>query len=112
MGSAGAVSRLYIANANKKDSGNYSCALADVAAVTVVSVHVLNGQDVSEIRRRESSSDAAWWKWQYKGILDSYHPCDIVLAFEVTMILEVLLRSSVIRMVLINFITSEDIRIG
>ncbi len=42
MGAQGAVSRLYIANANKKDSGNYSCALADVAATTV-SVHVLNG---------------------------------------------------------------------
>ena len=43
MGAEGAVSRLYIANANKKDSGNYSCALTDVAATTV-SVHVLNGQ--------------------------------------------------------------------
>jgi hypothetical protein len=43
MGTAGAVSKLYIANANKKDSGNYSCALADVAAATMVSVHVLNG---------------------------------------------------------------------
>ncbi|XP_067209537.1 zwei Ig domain protein zig-8 isoform X1 [Linepithema humile] len=42
MGAAGAVSRLYIANANKKDSGNYSCALANVAAATMVSVHVLN----------------------------------------------------------------------
>ncbi|KAL2712305.1 lachesin-like isoform X1 [Vespula squamosa] len=46
MGSTGAVSRLYIANANKKDSGNYSCALADIAAVTVVSVHVLNASTV------------------------------------------------------------------
>ena len=43
MGSEGAVSRLYIANANKKDSGNYSCALADIAATTI-SVHVLNGK--------------------------------------------------------------------
>lgn len=43
MGATGAVSRLYIANANKKDSGNYSCALADIAAATMVSVHVLNG---------------------------------------------------------------------
>lgn len=43
MGASGAISRLYIANANKKDSGNYSCALADVAAATTVSVHVLNG---------------------------------------------------------------------
>ena len=43
MGSEGAVSRLYIANANKQDTGNYSCALADIAATTV-SVHVLNGK--------------------------------------------------------------------
>lgn len=38
-----AVSRLYIANANRNDSGNYSCALGDFAKVTV-SVHVLNGK--------------------------------------------------------------------
>ncbi|XP_012281703.1 Down syndrome cell adhesion molecule [Orussus abietinus] len=44
MGAEGAVSKLYIANANTKDSGNYSCALADVAATTV-SVHVLNGEN-------------------------------------------------------------------
>lgn len=43
MSSGGAVSRLYIANANKKDSGNYSCSLANVAATTI-SVHVLNGK--------------------------------------------------------------------
>ncbi|XP_076388433.1 opioid-binding protein/cell adhesion molecule [Megachile rotundata] len=45
MGASGAISRLYIANANKKDSGNYSCALPDVAAATTVSVHVLNGEN-------------------------------------------------------------------
>lgn len=49
MGAAGAVSRLYIANANKKDSGNYSCALADVAAATMVSVHVLNGMFLARV---------------------------------------------------------------
>lgn len=38
-----AVSRLYIANANRHDSGNYTCALGDFAKVTV-SVHVLNGE--------------------------------------------------------------------
>ncbi|XP_055695746.1 fibroblast growth factor receptor 3-like [Lutzomyia longipalpis] len=40
----GAVSRLYIANANRYDSGNYTCALADVAMNTVT-VHVLNGEN-------------------------------------------------------------------
>ncbi|XP_043277282.1 protein amalgam-like [Venturia canescens] len=44
MGSGGAVSRLYIANANKKDSGNYSCSAVNVAATTI-SVHVLNGEN-------------------------------------------------------------------
>lgn len=38
-----AVSRLYIANANRHDSGNYTCALGDFAKATVA-VHVLNGK--------------------------------------------------------------------
>ncbi|KOB77104.1 putative defective proboscis extension response [Operophtera brumata] len=38
----GALSRLYIANANRHDSGNYTCSLADVAT-SAVSVHVLRG---------------------------------------------------------------------
>lgn len=38
----GAMSRLYIANANRYDTGNYTCALADIAQATVA-VHVLNG---------------------------------------------------------------------
>ncbi|XP_008553614.1 peroxidasin [Microplitis demolitor] len=54
MGAEGAVSRLYIANANKKDSGNYSCALADVAATTV-SVHVLNGENPAAMQHGTSS---------------------------------------------------------
>ncbi|XP_021928644.1 peroxidasin-like isoform X3 [Zootermopsis nevadensis] len=40
----GAMSRLYIANANKQDSGNYTCSLADVASTTIA-VHVLNGEN-------------------------------------------------------------------
>lgn len=40
-----AVSRLYIANANRHDSGNYTCAIGDFAKVTVA-VHVLNGKFV------------------------------------------------------------------
>lgn len=40
--SNGALSRLYIANAVRNDSGNYTCSLADVAA-SAVSVHVLRG---------------------------------------------------------------------
>lgn len=39
----GAISRLYIANANRHDSGNYTCALAEVAQTTVL-VHVLIGK--------------------------------------------------------------------
>lgn len=39
----GALSRLYIANANRHDSGNYTCALGDFAKTTVA-VHVLNGK--------------------------------------------------------------------
>jgi len=37
------MSRLYIANANKQDSGNYTCSLAEVASTTIA-VHVLNGK--------------------------------------------------------------------
>lgn len=40
---AGAVSRLYIANANRSDSGNYTCSLGDTAKTTIA-VHVLNGR--------------------------------------------------------------------
>ncbi|XP_055915019.1 neurotrimin [Eupeodes corollae] len=38
------LSRLYIANANKHDTGNYTCMLSNVIAVTVA-VHVLNGEE-------------------------------------------------------------------
>lgn len=39
----GAISRLYIANANRRDSGNFTCASGDTAHATVL-VHVLNGE--------------------------------------------------------------------
>ncbi|XP_078039326.1 opioid-binding protein/cell adhesion molecule [Augochlora pura] len=55
MGTNGAVSRLYIANANKKDSGNYSCELTDVAPATTVSVHVLNGENPAAMQHGSSS---------------------------------------------------------
>lgn len=42
LNSGGAVSRLYIANANRYDSGNYTCSLGD-SAKTTIAVHVLNG---------------------------------------------------------------------
>jgi hypothetical protein len=42
LNSGGAVSRLYIANANRHDSGNYTCSLGDTAKTTIA-VHVLNG---------------------------------------------------------------------
>lgn len=60
MGAAGAVSRLYIANANKKDSGNYSCSLADVAAATMVSVHVLNGRFSRRLARESARAIGAF----------------------------------------------------
>lgn len=41
---SGAISRLYIANANRHDSGNYSCALGELAQATVM-VHVLIGEN-------------------------------------------------------------------
>ncbi|KYM82991.1 Opioid-binding protein/cell adhesion molecule [Atta colombica] len=59
MGAAGAVSRLYIANANKKDSGNYSCALANVAAATIVSVHVLNGENPAAMQHGGTTAPRA-----------------------------------------------------
>nr|XP_049706127.1 lachesin-like [Helicoverpa armigera] len=48
--SNGALSRLYIANANRNDSGNYTCSLADVAA-SAVSVHVLRGENPLAMQR-------------------------------------------------------------
>ncbi|XP_077292798.1 opioid-binding protein/cell adhesion molecule-like [Arctopsyche grandis] len=47
---SGALSRLYIANAARKDSGNYTCALEDVSATTV-SVHVLKGENPLAMQR-------------------------------------------------------------
>lgn len=44
----GAISRLYIANANRRDSGNFTCALADVAGAVVL-IHVLNGGCISTV---------------------------------------------------------------
>lgn len=38
-----ALSRLYIANANRQDTGNYTCMLGNEITETVV-VHVLNGK--------------------------------------------------------------------
>ncbi|CAG9122412.1 unnamed protein product [Plutella xylostella] len=55
--SNGALSRLYIANANRKDSGNYTCALADVA-VASVSVHVLRGTFIKSSSITTSASGA------------------------------------------------------
>ncbi|XP_041972580.1 obscurin [Aricia agestis] len=46
----GALSRLYIANANRNDSGNYTCSLADVAT-SAVAVHVLRGENPLAMQR-------------------------------------------------------------
>jgi hypothetical protein len=43
LNSGGAVSRLYVANANRLDSGNYTCSLGE-SAKTTIAVHVLNGR--------------------------------------------------------------------
>ncbi|XP_063218451.1 cell adhesion molecule DSCAM [Bacillus rossius redtenbacheri] len=59
----GAMSRLYIANANKLDSGNYTCSLAEVAAATVA-VHVLNGENPAAMQHGGCArclSPADWW---------------------------------------------------
>ncbi|XP_058117842.1 uncharacterized protein LOC131289210 [Anopheles ziemanni] len=53
----GAMSRLYIANANRYDTGNYTCALADIAQATV-SVHVLNGENPAAMQH----GGGAQWK--------------------------------------------------
>ncbi|XP_039749870.1 titin homolog [Pararge aegeria] len=50
----GALSRLYIANANRNDSGNYTCSLADVAA-SAVFVHVLRGENPLAMQRGGAS---------------------------------------------------------
>ena len=39
----GAVSRLYIARASKRDSGNYTCGMRNAQASVIV--HILNGKD-------------------------------------------------------------------
>ncbi|OWR48051.1 putative defective proboscis extension response [Danaus plexippus plexippus] len=52
--SNGALSRLYIANAVRNDSGNYTCSLADVAA-SAVSVHVLRGENPLAMQRGGAS---------------------------------------------------------
>lgn len=49
-----AISRLYIANAKRQDSGNYSCALGEVSRAVVL-VHVLNGAYFDGLLRRLSS---------------------------------------------------------
>lgn len=51
----GAKSRLFIANANAQDSGNYTCSLADVASTTV-SIHVLNGETPAAMQHGGSSA--------------------------------------------------------
>ncbi|XP_037039926.1 tyrosine-protein phosphatase Lar-like [Bradysia coprophila] len=50
----GALSRLYIANANRHDSGNYTCALGDFAKTTVA-VHVLNGENPAAMQHANSA---------------------------------------------------------
>nr|CAD7575681.1 unnamed protein product [Timema californicum] len=55
VSSVGAMSRLYIANANKHDSGNYTCSLADVASATIA-VHVLDGENHAAVQHGSCGS--------------------------------------------------------
>ncbi|XP_059489844.1 neurotrimin-like [Neocloeon triangulifer] len=62
--SSGATSFLYIANANQHDSGNYTCALTDVAEATI-SVHVLNGESPAAMQHSGGGLllTATWPLW-------------------------------------------------
>ncbi|XP_049765869.1 irregular chiasm C-roughest protein-like [Schistocerca cancellata] len=57
MGPGMATSRLYIANANRRDSGNYTCALAAVASTTVF-VYVISGETPAAMQH---GGAAGWW---------------------------------------------------
>lgn len=48
-----ALSRLYIANANRHDTGNYTCMLGNEITETVV-VHVLNGKLRNSFKNQET----------------------------------------------------------
>ncbi|CAO1382957.1 unnamed protein product [Diamesa hyperborea] len=60
----GAISRLYIANANRHDSGNYTCALAEVAQTTVL-VHVLIGENPAAMQ----TGDCIRWSSIYQLVI-------------------------------------------
>ncbi|XP_070493357.1 zwei Ig domain protein zig-8-like isoform X1 [Chironomus tepperi] len=55
LNSMGAVSRLYIANANKYDNGNYTCSLGE-SVQTTVTVHILNGENPAAAQHSETDS--------------------------------------------------------
>ncbi|XP_077295385.1 opioid-binding protein/cell adhesion molecule-like [Arctopsyche grandis] len=57
---SGALSRLYIANAARRDSGNYTCALEDVSATTVA-VHVLRGENPLAMQRGSGMKNSPQW---------------------------------------------------
>ncbi|KAL5276713.1 hypothetical protein ACFFRR_002125 [Megaselia abdita] len=50
-----ALSRLYIANANRHDSGNYTCLLSNEIKVSVL-VHVLNGEEPAAMQHAAGST--------------------------------------------------------
>ena len=57
----GAVSRLYIARANKHDSGNYTCGMRNAQAS--VTVHILNGESGNECTKNTEI-------WHHSGRTD------------------------------------------
>ncbi|CRK98051.1 CLUMA_CG011420, isoform A [Clunio marinus] len=62
LNSGGAVSRLYIANANRYDSGNYTCSLGD-SAKTTIAVHVLNGENPAAAQ--QSGTITSWSRFAF-----------------------------------------------
>lgn len=58
----GAKSRLFIANANAQDSGNYTCSLAEVAATSVY-IHVLNAGETPAAMQHGDCSRVVHTTW-------------------------------------------------
>lgn len=80
-----ALSRLYIANANRQDTGNYTCLLGNEITETVV-VHVLNGKsEVKTTARVDCMSNLiAKLNLVVKTMMESRHAVKIELHYNLT----------------------------